>query len=148
MPIPFKVVGSIFDGCPVEHVIKNIQKLQISITERIKNPVIHSLVWYTSGIVVPIVVKRSLFMKRFFKDFGDLPLNGPELFLYSEADILSDYKVIAEHIDHRKSQGAHVFSKCWQDSPHVSHYLKYPEEYTEVLENFLEVCFGSIKNSD
>lgn len=28
--------------------------------------------------------------------------------------------------------------KCWDDSKHVSHYLKYKNEYIETLERFLD----------
>lgn len=136
----FKVVGSIFDSCPVKPSMETIQEVQISVTERIRNPVIRSLVWYTLGILIPIRVKSSKTVKRFFKDLGNMPLRGPELFLYSKGDNLASYEGIEEHIACRKSQGVNVIDKCWEDSTHVTHYMKYPKEYIELLENFLEIC--------
>ena len=136
----FKIAGSIFDSCPVTPTLESIPRGQISVTEEIKNPVLKALTWYAFGMAVPFVLKQPI-MKRFVQDLGEMPLKNPELFLYSKVDKLALYQDIEKHIDNRKSQGENqIFSKCWEDSPHVSHYMKYPEQYIELLDMFIEVC--------
>ena len=138
----FKVVGSVFDSCPATPNLESIPQIQKSVTDGIKNPVIKAATWYALGIAIPHVLKKPL-VQRFSQDLGKMPLKNPELFLYSKGDMLVPYQDITKHIGNRESQlgqAGKVFSKCWEDSSHVSHYKKYPEQYTELLDKFIEVC--------
>ena len=136
----FKVAGSIFDSCPANPNMESVPDAQISVTETIKNPVIRWLAWHGLGLVLPYMIKKNPFLKRFLQDLGDMPLNCPELFLYSRADKLAHHYDIEKHIENRKSQGVEVIQKCWPDSSHVAHFMKYPQEYTEMVDFFLEMC--------
>ena len=142
----FKVAGSIFDSCPVFPNLESIPQVQKSATDGIKNPVIKALTWYALGMAIPHVLKQPL-IQRFSQDLGKMPLKNPELFLYSKTDIILPYEGIEKHIVDRKSQGVRIFSKCWEDSPHVAHYTKYPEQYTELLDKFIEVCLKEHRSS-
>ena len=134
------VAGSIFDSCPVKPTIESVGRVQISITEQMKNPFFRPAVWYMIGLFLPLLVKMNPVIKRFFEDLGKIPLQCPHLFLYSKADQLAFCDDIEEYINIRKAQGVKVFSKCWDDTPHVQHYMKYPDEYLQVIEEFVTVC--------
>ncbi len=136
------VVGSIFDSCPVKPTVESVGRVQISITEHMKSRVLRPIVWHTVGLVLPLLVKINPLLQRFFDDLGKIPLRCPHLFLYSKADHLAFCDDIEEHMNDRKAQGVKVFSKCWEDSPHVQHYMKYPEEYLKLLEEFMTVCLN------
>ncbi|GAB1609859.1 transmembrane protein 53-like [Argonauta hians] len=65
-------------------------------------------------------------------------LRIPTLFLYSYKDSIANPKVIEKTISTWENDEIQVLHKSWNDTKHVSHLQKYPEEYTEILLNFLE----------
>lgn len=70
------------------------------------------------------------------------PTRWPMLFLYSTSDkVIMSYDV-EEMISRRKQLGVHVDSVCWDDTDHVSHLRKHPEEYIEACEKFIQFCLG------
>ena len=136
----FKVVGAIFDSCPVKNTREAIHRLQISVTERVHNPIVRNLIWYAVGMAMPLVVKLDPLLGKLFDDLQSTTLDCPELYFYSKADKLALYQDIDDFIIQRKSKGVTVLDRRWDDPPHVFHYMKYPEEYLELLEQFLNVC--------
>ena len=135
----FKVAGSIFDSCPLDHNNMSVDKAQLTVAGEIKNPIIKAFISYALGMAYPLIQKQR-FLKRFIRDLGKIPMKSPELFLYSKTDVITPYQDIEKHIANRKPQGVRIFTKCWEDSHHVAHYMKYPEQYTELLDKFIKVC--------
>lgn len=64
-------------------------------------------------------------------------LRLPSHFLYSLVDPVGNAQTIEEITALWRSRGIAVTGKCWSDSPHVSHYHRYPMEYTASLSEFL-----------
>jgi len=77
-----------------------------------------------------------------FDTIANDPTRWPMLFLYSTSDQIIMSSDIEEMISHRKQLGVHVDSVCWEDTAHVSHLRKHPEEYIEACERFLHFCLG------
>ncbi|XP_060080380.1 transmembrane protein 53-A-like [Ylistrum balloti] len=67
----------------------------------------------------------------------------PSLFLYSKADPVGNPERIEGVIQDFYQRNIPVMSKCWQDSPHVSHYHYHPKEYVEILSSFLDTYVPS-----
>lgn len=59
------------------------------------------------------------------------------LFLYSKADPLIQHDYVDDLIVRMKSEGCNVSSLRWDDTPHVGHYHKKPEEYRAKIQEFL-----------
>ena len=135
------VIGSVFDSCPAKPTTESVKRAQRSITEYIKNPILRPIVWCSAGLILPFVIQNHPVFKRFFNDLGKMPLKCPHLFLYSKADSFIPWDEIEEHIDVRIAHGVKVFSKCWDDSQHVQHYIKYSKEYLKLLDEFVAICF-------
>jgi hypothetical protein len=136
----FKVAGAIFDSCPVRGTERAVSRLQISVTERVHNPIVKNLLWYAVAVAFPLAVMMDPLIVSIYDELKSLSLNCPELYFYSKADKLALYEDIDNFIALRKSQGVNVLHKRWDDPPHVSHYMKYPDQYLELLEQFLHVC--------
>ncbi|KAG7171298.1 hypothetical protein Hamer_G013756 [Homarus americanus] len=71
------------------------------------------------------------------------PVSTPEMntkFYLLAATIASDRFFKKQELPLKEGQGAlwHVYTKCWTDSVHVSHYLKHRQEYEEEVAAFLE----------
>lgn len=80
-------------------------------------------------------------VSKFLKASEAFKLNKyhvPSLFLYSKADPVGNPVTIERVIEDFHQRKIAVRSKCWHDSPHVSHYHYYPQEYVEILTAFLD----------
>ncbi|XP_014776905.1 transmembrane protein 53 [Octopus bimaculoides] len=62
----------------------------------------------------------------------------PTLLLYSYKDSIANPEVIESTISLWENDGIPVLYKSWNDTKHVSHLQKYPEEYIEILLTFLD----------
>jgi hypothetical protein len=69
--------------------------------------------------------------------FHDNPLSTPSLVFYSKSDVIGTPGPIEGVIKGWKAKGIPVFTRCWENSPHVQHYLRDPVTYTLELNNFL-----------
>ncbi|XP_046665227.1 transmembrane protein 53 [Homalodisca vitripennis] len=63
-------------------------------------------------------------------------VHSPALLLLSKTDPVGSLASNLRLKETWESMGIKVSWKCWDDSKHVSHYLKYKEEYIKTLENF------------
>lgn len=70
--------------------------------------------------------------------FKQNQLKVPTLFLYSEEDRVTCTKAIQKAIDGLTEQGVDVYSSVFEGTPHVSHFLKHPVQYTDALSHFLD----------
>ncbi|KAL8615636.1 hypothetical protein ACOMHN_026626 [Nucella lapillus] len=62
----------------------------------------------------------------------------PSLFLYSRADPIGVADIIEDVMNKWRREGVAVSHKCWDHSPHVSHFHHHPDEYVEMLLTFLD----------
>ncbi|KAK9752707.1 Eukaryotic protein of unknown function (DUF829) [Popillia japonica] len=65
-------------------------------------------------------------------------LNVPTLIFGSKIDPVATEETLRAFKDHLESKGSKVYWKIWDDSPHVSHLFKYPEEYTQITTDYLK----------
>lgn len=56
-----------------------------------------------------------------------------QLYLYSERDKLTDYKMVENLIEERKKMGIEILAHKFEDSEHVLHFRGYPEEYKALI---------------
>lgn len=95
---------------------------------------------YIMGTIFPKYKRSNKYF--LYETMVEDPTHWPMLFLYSKSDNMIMYYDVEEFIERRKKLGVHVDSVCWEDSDHVSHLRKHPEEYIEACERFLQFCTG------
>lgn len=71
------------------------------------------------------------------KAVHDNMFRSPTLVLLSKDDEVANYVNQFEVIDQWKKNGINVTTKCWDQSPHVSHFFKHRDEYQSLVEEFL-----------
>ncbi len=133
-----KVVGSIFDSCPVIPDADSIPRAQRVFTNELKNPILKTMLWYTIGAVLPFVVRMNPLVKVFINSLENSTISSPQMFLYSESDDLAPYKDIDAFIEYRKKRGVDVMAQRWRDTLHVRHFMSEPDKYVEMIDNFLK----------
>lgn len=84
--------------------------------------------------------KRQLFRYGMYNDLIEEESRCSQLFMFSTADDICDYRSIEEFISKRKEKGVDTTSVIWNDSPHVDHLRNHPEEYTANVHSFLQKC--------
>ena len=134
----FRIVGTIFDSCPVNPNMESIPIVQKAFTDRVKNPLLKAVMWYSLRLAVPFVVWLNPVVKVFMHELENSPISSPQLFLYSKADSLAPWHDIEQVANYRQKLGITIKIKDFDDSPHVGHYKQYPKEYEKIVDNFLE----------
>ncbi|RWS27070.1 transmembrane protein 53-B-like protein [Leptotrombidium deliense] len=71
------------------------------------------------------------------KAFFNTPLRCPALLLVSHGDKVGDPESNLKVANKWREMGIDVQWKCWDDSRHVSHMHKYPDDYSQQIDNFL-----------
>lgn len=61
----------------------------------------------------------------------------PQLYLYSKGDEICTWKSINDFVDEQRKNCKVVEEHLWEDSPHVQHLRKYPDEYKAKISKFL-----------
>lgn len=60
----------------------------------------------------------------------------------SKDDVVIDYRqqitVIEKWKEQNKNRVDMIFYKCWDQSPHVSHFFKHRDEYIQLMKTFLK----------
>lgn len=59
----------------------------------------------------------------------------PALFFASKVDPIGTSEFAAEVVGKWKAHGMDVKYKCFEDSLHIKHFQKYPEDYVKYLED-------------
>lgn len=62
----------------------------------------------------------------------------PTLVFLSKDDEVVNYVDQVKTVDRWRQQGINVELKCWDQSPHVSHFFKHPQEYRSLVIDFLK----------
>jgi hypothetical protein len=65
-------------------------------------------------------------------------LRLPSLMLYSRSDPIGVDTNIEQVMKNWKASGIPMMSRCWESSPHVSHFHRHPDEYVEAVLKFLD----------
>lgn len=78
------------------------------------------------------------YYKRSSQIFHENYFKTPSLMLYSTIDKIGISSSIDAVIKNWQRQNIPVMIKCWDDSPHVGHFLYHQMEYIDYLNKFLE----------
>ena len=73
---------------------------------------------------------------RSILEHADL-LQVPQLYLYSEKDLVCPAERVREVMEGQRKMGRQVTGHCWTDSEHVKHYVQHPEEYKQKIADFV-----------
>ena len=143
------VIGCIFDSCPTEKsIIVSTRAFVVSLPYPCWMRYILGFIF----LVYMFVIHSGTILKDLFRvkskfdpsDYWhymlDEPSRWPQMYLYSKADKIVNYKYVEQVVDHRMKLGVDVTSHCYENSEHVAHLRKYRESYINLCTSFLQRC--------
>lgn len=92
-------------------------------------------------IEIYLALMKSQVTKYYIRSsaaFHENELLLPSLMLYSRNDPIGDANIIEQVAEKWRTKGTMVRQKCWEESPHVSHFHHHPDEYVDSILSFLE----------
>jgi len=81
---------------------------------------------------------KRRYLEQVMCSSSSLLVTIPQLYIYSLSDLTIDISYINDIIDKQRKYGADVTVHTFPDTLHMLHRLKYPEEYDNVLFQFLQ----------
>lgn len=153
-PKPLNIKGVIFDSAPGNRrLIGYFWVLSDLYREQILQKPIAFLITVGVSIFMACENIYNLVDKKGIEKYLDVTkyLNSekyrwPQHCIYSKKDQIVYAPDVDEFIARRKKLGIEVTSLCFQDSPHVSHYMYHKEEYTKSVLEFIDNCLKMQQN--
>lgn len=100
------------------------------------------LLWYLRAHYNTATVHYERASAKMHENF----LGAPGLIFFSNSDPVSTPEMNAVVYKKWEAKNIPVYTRCWKDSPHVSHYLRYRKEYEAEVLAFMERV-GMIESS-
>ena len=134
-----KLIGVIFDSAPgyYDGKIDDLQSALEYVSSDIERK---DLLTKTKTLDQNVVHQR---FAEFWNGLLNDSTNIPQLYLYSQCDHLASAKYIEKLIEYRNDRigmKRRVWKHNFLDSEHCCHLLKYPEEYSKSVKEFLAFC--------
>jgi hypothetical protein len=133
LAIKNKFRGVIFDSAVSAHSAPH----GVAVSTVGNNPVCHIielLINLFLALMYPFTMKHYLMAEDTFKN---TPLRCPAALLCSRRDTIGDVVSNKLILDSWIRLGISVVWKCWDSSQHVAHMKTYPQEYTDIVNQFL-----------
>ncbi|XP_002741414.1 transmembrane protein 53-like [Saccoglossus kowalevskii] len=89
---------------------------------------------------IPVLARCIAPYSTFYTSLQNERGRYPQLFLYSKADSIVDFKDIERFAELRKKMGVPVRKVCWEDSAHCCHLVSHREEYINQCVQFINDC--------
>jgi len=142
-----KLIGVIFDSAP-GYYDGRIDDLQSALEYVSSNIERKDLLTMTKTLEQNVVRQR---FAEFWNGLSNDSTNIPQLYLFSQCDNLASSKHIEMLIEYRKDEIG-MKRKIWKhkflDSDHCCHLLKYPQEYSKSIKEFLSFCIREGLDND
>jgi len=137
--------ASIFDSAPAYISVKKILQATRAATSKPLVPILFTSlcgVYMQMRNISAICKRKPLFPIEFWNHWTDAPAHSAiQAYVYSTADVVTDTEKLAELVELRRSKNnQNVKTLVFDDSEHVQHLRKHPEEYTSFVIGVLNEC--------
>lgn len=127
--IPDRVIGQVWDS--IAHANKTIVAIPFAVFPQ--NQILQSLV--RAILKIHLLAYRPLqaHYQNAMDNFYDSWIKAPALLVSSKIDPIGAPEFAEDLSNYWRSKGVDVVYKCFEDSQHIKHYQKYPDEYLKLL---------------
>ncbi|XP_077988439.1 transmembrane protein 53-like [Glandiceps talaboti] len=131
-----QVQGQVYDSV----VVGGLKQMAVGVSNSIhRNGAVRATI--TTSLMTYFSLTSKVTVENYDKGieaFKNSPVRAPYLFFYCLTDPMCDPDSLDSVMTSLKGHGYDVNYKCWPKSIHAQHLKNYPEEYEEILENFLD----------
>lgn len=134
-----KIIGVIFDSAPAYY-DGNASEIQTAFQYLDSTAEKERLLEITQTLDPQLMKQR---FDNYWSGLRNDTINIPQLYLYSEHDALTSAQHLEELIAYRTEvmrEKNIIWKHAFTESAHCAHLLKYPQEYTESVTQFLNFC--------
>ncbi|NWT68836.1 TM53B protein, partial [Prunella himalayana] len=142
-----RVAGTIFDSAPgrrnLRGALRALATVLVSMNVLLKYFLLFTFA--SAAVVLRILLyplTRFLHQSH-YEALLEAPSRWPELYLYSQADLIIEASEVQLLASARQQLGVPVKAVDFSDSPHVSHMRLYPAYYRSLCTTFLSDCVGA-----
>ncbi|XP_066446025.1 transmembrane protein 53-like [Eleutherodactylus coqui] len=129
-----RIHGQVYDSL----VIGSIERMATGVARMVSFPLLKVL-------VVGMTLQYFSLLKSYTTDyyrkgieaFWETPVACPALFFYSVDDPMSDHTTVDKLLRDWEKKGMEVQGKKWEKSVHAGHLREHTQEYTNILNNFI-----------
>ena len=133
-----KLVGTVFDSCPVEFSSKSgLAAVKILVEQNHMNPIVAKGI-NIAGRTVDWLIGQSINERARLSWMNKELGRVPHLYIYSRNDVVVSVDFIQFWIEKQKERNVDVTSHLWDESAHVRHFQKNPELYKKQIGDFIE----------
>ncbi|XP_029971845.1 transmembrane protein 53 [Salarias fasciatus] len=147
------VIGAAVDSAPGNANIRGALRALTAILGPKITPVLR-YVLLTLFVVTVFLLRIVLYPltkyihKNHYDAVQENPPSWPHFYLYSRADQVIRHRDVELFMETIKQKGVPVDSFDFHSSPHVSHFLKFPEQYTLKCRDFLAACMKNLESTE
>ncbi|XP_069812378.1 transmembrane protein 53-like [Dendropsophus ebraccatus] len=139
-----RIHGQVFDSL----VIGSLEKMATGVARMVTYPLIQSLVVRVTLLYFSLLKSHTTdYYEKGIQAFLEKPVPCPGLFFYCQNDPLSDHTTVDELLHLWRKKGMKVQGKKWENSVHAGHLRKHTQEYTDVLNNFINGLHAKVPKS-
>jgi hypothetical protein len=134
-----RLIAQVYDSLGDWHCVPRGVGLTLA-RSRVGRALLTALTWCLLIAAYPLVTRKLVRSAKYFRTM--LP-PAAALVHASRADEVVDLATIREVVQLWQARGVPVRFQLWDDTPHVQHARRHPEEYFAVLASHLEACLSA-----
>jgi len=128
------IIGVIYDSCLVTMI--SSKEWGEGVKGTVQNRFLRTLFKYAGRALYRYNQRNQSMWRLWDAANRDVPGGYAQLFLSSKIDYLLNHEKVITFVEYRRSKGEDIGYHIWEDSEHVLHLQKYPDEYKELVTKF------------
>ncbi|XP_056429074.1 uncharacterized protein LOC130368828 isoform X2 [Hyla sarda] len=129
-----RIHGQVFDSL----VVGTMERMAKGVAHMVAFPLFQSLVVRVTLLYFSLFKAHTVdYYEKGIQAFWEKPVPCPGLFFYCLNDPMSDHNAVEELLHHWRKNGIEVQGKKWMNSVHAGHLRRHTQEYTDILNNFI-----------
>ncbi|XP_040269442.1 uncharacterized protein LOC120985401 isoform X2 [Bufo bufo] len=139
-----RIHGQVFDSL----VVGSLERMATGVARMVSVPLLQSLIVRVTLLYFSLLKSHTAdYYENGIEAFWENPVTCPALFFYCINDPLSDHITVDKLLQYWKEKGIEVQGKKWEKSVHAGHLRRHTQEYTDILNNFINGLEADVPKS-
>ncbi|KAM3924898.1 transmembrane protein 53-like [Leptodactylus fuscus] len=139
-----RIHGQVFDSL----VVGSMERMATGVARVVSLPLLRSLIVRGTLLYFSLLKSHTAdYYDKGIKAFWENPVTCPALFFYCINDPMSDHTMVDMIQQDWEKKGIEVQGKKWEKSVHAGHLREHTQEYTDILNNFINGLQATVPKS-